>query len=81
MTKTLPEPEYKVSFWGVRCYMYGEYLWGINKFHDFLIPWATFFHNFFATLTSFFIPGWRNPGFKFKILEKYDLEQEETWQT
>jgi hypothetical protein len=44
------QPDYKVSFWGVRCYMTDNpetYLWGTNWFFDLLLPIVTKIHNFF----------------------------------
>jgi len=66
-------PTYKVSFWGVRCYLDDDtgYLWGINKFHDYLIPVATWFHNFMSLIALSLFPAWEQPGFMFKVLEVY----------
>jgi len=68
------KPTHKVSFYLVHCYLNnntGE-LWGINCFHELLIPLATNLHNFFCDLTVFFFPDFESEGFPFKVLETYN---------
>ena len=68
-----PVPTHKISFWGVRCYINDETgdLWGINKFHEALIPWAVHFHNAMSFISEMLCPDYIGPGFRFKILEIY----------
>jgi hypothetical protein len=70
----MENPTHKVSFWGVRCYLREDdgCLWGINMFHEFLIPAAIWFHNVMSFLASMVNPEWEQPGFRFKILDTYE---------
>jgi len=67
---------HKVSFWGVRCYLNDENgdLWGVNLFHELLIPVVTKFHQIMAMITEMFIIGYEDPGFRFRVLEEYNKE-------
>lgn len=68
-----PLPTHKVIFWGVKCYLNDETgdLWGVNRFHEMLIPVATWFHNAMSFMAEMFVPWWEQPGFRFGVLEDY----------
>jgi len=72
------KPTHKVSFYGVRCYMNDRtgHLWGVNAICEGLITVAVGSHNTMSAVTALLLPGWRQPGFKLKILQEYRDDDE-----
>ena len=67
-----PSVKYKVSFYGLRCYLNIETgdLKGTNCFFDSMISLVVGLHNFFASL----VPGAGADGFPMTVLERYDRD-------
>jgi hypothetical protein len=65
-------PTYKVSFYGIRCYLSedGE-MYGVNCLCDKLIPIAVCLHNLMSDITATLLPSWESKGFPLRILEDY----------
>ena len=64
---------HKVSFWGVRCYFNDNTgdLWGVNQFHERLIPLAIWFNEFMGFMTEMALPDTVEHGYRFKILDEF----------
>lgn len=71
---------HRISFWGVPCYFNEPtgFLWGANCFAKYFIAAAVLFHNTMSLIAMMVIPGWRDPGFLFKVRETYPLQPTET---
>lgn len=70
------EPTHRVSFWGVPCYWnaYNNQLIGVNWLCDKMVSAAVWFHNAMSGVVIFFLPGWEQPGFRFKLLCDFEKE-------